>query len=77
MLRMGFSRLSNFQRGGLLRKTGLMFFRRSCSLYIEKKLKPEIFNDKNVFKLKCFFLLCITMNLNYENLTKNLATFKR
>ena len=73
----GFSLLSNFQKGGLLGKRGLMLFRGSCSLYIEKKLKSGLFNDKKVFELKCFFLLYITKNLNWENLTKNLATFKR
>ena len=34
-------------------------------------------NYLKVFELKCFFLLYITKNLNQENLTKNLATFKR
>ena len=45
-----FSLLPNFQRGGLLGMRGLMFFRGSCGLYIENKLKSEIFNDEKHFK---------------------------
>ena len=33
-----------------------VFQRESCSLYIEYEIKSEIFNDKNLFKQKFFFL---------------------
>ena len=35
---------------------GFIFFRRGCSFDIKNKLKSEIFNDKKVYKRKCFFL---------------------
>ena len=66
-----------FSKRGFSGKEKVDVFQGGCSLYIEKKLKSELFNDKKVFELKCFFLLYITKNLNWENLTKNLATFKR
>ena len=47
-----------------------------CSIYIKRELKSEIFNDKKFYKQKNVFL-CVLNNLNWEILTKNLATFKR
>ena len=48
-----------------------------CSIYIKRKLKSEIFNDKKVYKQKNVFLCVLTKNLNWQMLTKNLVTFKR
>ena len=45
-------------------KDRVMFLRGNSSLYIDKKLKSEIFNGKRFFKLKCFFLLYLTKNFN-------------
>ena len=35
---------------------GFIFFRRGCSFDIKNKLNSEIFNDKKVYKRKCFSL---------------------
>ena len=59
----------NFQKGELDR---ISIFRGGCNFYIKNKLKFEIFNDK-----KSLFFSVITKNVNWEILTKNLATFKR
>ena len=32
------------------------FFSVECRFYTQKKLKPETFNDKKVYKEKCFSL---------------------
>ena len=42
----------------------------------KKKLKPEIFNNKKVYKQKNFFLSELRQ-VNWEILTKNLVTLKR
>ena len=75
--KMGFDRISIF-RGRLLEKRGQLFWAgggRDRSFYIKNKLKSEILNDKKNYKPKC--LSAITKNLNWQILTKNLATFKR
>ena len=66
-----FSLLPNFQKAGAWQ----FFLEGGCCFYI-KKLKSEIFNDKKVYKQKCFFSV-ITKKLNWEILGKNLITFKR
>ena len=50
-------------RGWLLGKRGVVFFNGTCSFYIKRVYKK-------------LFLSVISENLNWENLTKNLATFK-
>ena len=52
------------------------FFQGGCPFYIKNKLKSEIFNNKKKFINKNVFSV-ITKNLNQENLTKNLITYKR
>ena len=47
-----------------------------CNFYKKNKLKSEILNDKKSLQTKVFFSV-ITKNSNWENLTKNLVTFKR
>ena len=54
----------------------MTFFREVCSFYITNKLKSEIFNDKKSLYTKMFFSI-ITMNLNWQILTKNWVTFNR
>ena len=42
---------------------------------MKNKLKPEILNGKEIYKLMFFSVM--TKNLNWEISTKNLVTFKR
>ena len=44
-----------------------MFFRRSCGLYIENKLKSEIFNDKKVLNENIFFCYNLEFKLGKFN----------
>ena len=80
----GLDRISNF-KGGLFVKRAVTFFREErrregrgeeCSFYIKGKLIFKTFNDKRVYKQKCFFSV-ITKNLDWGILTKNLVTLKR
>ena len=48
-------RTSTF-RGGSWERGGDFFQGGSCNFHIKNKLKSEIFNDKKVYKQKCFFL---------------------
>ena len=57
---------SDFFQGAGGRRVG-------CSFFIKNKLKSLVFNDRKVYKQKCFSLSL----LNWEILTKNLVTFKR
>ena len=43
-----------FAEGGSWEKAGYFFGEGGCSFYIKNKLKSEIFNDKKVYKQKCF-----------------------
>ena len=54
----------------------MTFFRRGCNIYVENKLKSEIFDNKKNLQTKMFFFV-ITENLNLDILTKNLVIFKR
>ena len=54
----------------------MTFFRRGCNIYVENKLKSEIFDNKKILQTKMFFFV-ITENLNLDILTKNLVIFKR
>ena len=57
-------------------KTGfsMLVFLTKTNFYKKNKLKSEIFDDKKIYKQKCFSF--IAENSNQENLTKNLVTFK-
>ena len=44
------------KEGGLTESQCFDFFQEVCSFYIKNKLKSEIFNDKKVYKQKCFSL---------------------
>ena len=54
-------------------------FKKGCLYLAESEggegVKYEIFNDKKLYKQKCFSVR--TKNLNWQILTKNLVTFKR
>ena len=54
----------------------MTFFRRGCNIYVENKLKSEIFDNKKNLQTKMFFFV-ITENLNLDILTKNLVIFKK
>ena len=41
---------------GSSEKEKVTFFSRTCSIFIKNKLKSEIFNDKKLYKQKCFSL---------------------
>ena len=45
------------------------------SFNLKHKLKPEILNDKKIYKQKC--LSTIAKNLNWQILTQNVVSFKR
>ena len=64
-----------FREGSLERGSDVagLQFAGGCSFCIKNKLKSEIFNDRKVYKQKCFSV--ITKNLNWEILTKNLIIF--
>ena len=42
-----------WERGG----GGVTFCRGVCNPYIKNKLKSEIFNDKNIYKKKFFYVI--------------------
>ena len=52
------------------------FDRLKGNCHIKNELKSEIFNDKKSLQAKVFFSV-MTKNSNWENLLKNLVTFKR
>ena len=64
----------NFYREVTGKEEGVIFFQGRCSFYVKNELKSEVFKDKKKFLM---FFTVITKNLNWEILTKNLATFKR
>ena len=58
---------SQFLEGGYWERGG-DFFQGGCSFNIKNKLKSEIFNDKKVYKQKCFSVIikCKLRFFNYE-----------
>ena len=62
-------------KGGC-RERGGDFFVGEGVQFSHNELKSEIFNDKKSLLVEIFFFV-ITKNSNWENLLKNLVTFKR
>ena len=65
----------SFLEEGCWERGGVTFSVGGCSIYVKRKLKSEIFNDKKFYKQKNVFL-CVLNNWNWEIFTKNLVTFK-